>query len=69
MNNKLMTSLRERGDEILYDIVRWRRALHSVPELRMDTPQTEALIIKFLSEIGVTDIRSHVKSNNLCVIS
>ena len=66
MNKKEITSLRGRGEEILSDIVRWRRALHSIPELRMDTPKTEALILNFLREIGVNDIRSHVGGHGVC---
>ena len=66
MNKNEITSLRRRGEEILSDIVRWRRELHKVPELRMDTPETEALIIDFLREIGITDIRSHVGGHGVC---
>ncbi len=68
MNNQTIASLRKRGGEIHSDIVRWRRALHSVPELRMDTPKTEALILEFLREIGVTDIRSHVGGHGVCAV-
>lgn len=66
MNKNEITSLRRRGEEIQSDIVRYRRALHSIPELRMDTPKTEALIIDFLRENGVTDIRSNVGGHGVC---
>ena len=66
MDNKVFASLRNRGDEILDDIIRWRRTLHSIPELRMDTPKTEALILEFLHEIGVKDIRHHVGGHGIC---
>ena len=66
MNLNEITHLRNRGEEIFDDIVHWRRQLHKIPELRMDTPKTEALILDFLHEIGVTDIRSHVGGHGVC---
>lgn len=68
MNHNEITRLRERGEEILGDVIRYRRELHKIPELRMDTPKTEALIIEFLREIGVTDIRSHVGGHGICAV-
>ena len=68
MNLNEIIRLRNRGEEMHCDIVRWRRALHSIPELRMETPKTETLIIDFLREIGVTDIRSHVGGHGVCAV-
>ena len=68
MNLNEITRLRERGEEILGDIISYRRELHKIPELRMDTPKTEALIIDLLRKIGVTDIRPHVGGHGVCAV-
>ena len=51
---EILSSLRARGEAIRNDVISWRRVLHAIPELRMDTPKTEAEIIKILKEIGIT---------------
>lgn len=61
-------SLRKRGAEIRDDIIRWRRTIHAWPELKMDTPKTEAFIIKTLQEIGVEEIRSGVGGHGVCAV-
>ena len=66
--NKMLTSLRKLGEEILPDIIGWRRKLHSVPELKMDTPKTEAMIVEFLKEIGVTVIRFGIGGHGICAL-
>lgn len=38
------------------DVITWRRTLHAMPELRMDTPKTEAYIASELEKLGVGDI-------------
>lgn len=68
MEKNTAFAIRRRGEELLGDIIRWRRALHSIPELRMETVETEALIIEFLREIGVKDIRSHVGGHGVCAV-
>ncbi len=67
-NSNKLTGLSERGNGILSDIIRWRRALHKIPELKMDTPKTEAQIVEFLKEIGVDDIRSGVGGHGVCAL-
>ena len=44
------------NDLIYTDVVSWRRALHAMPELRMDTPKTEAYIAGELKKLGAEDI-------------
>lgn len=46
--------------EIARDVIAWRRALHAMPELRMDTPKTEAYIADQLRLLGAEDIRTGV---------
>lgn len=41
-------------------IVAWRRTLHAMPELKMDTPNTERMIVSALNEIGIGNIRMGV---------
>lgn len=68
MSLEMLNSIRIRGEEILGDIIRWRRTVHAVPELRMDTPITEAFIVKTLQEIGVDEIRSGVGGHGVCAV-
>lgn len=63
-----LDSIRERGYEIKDEIISWRRALHAIPELRMDTPLTEAKIIEILGEIGITNIKQSVGGHGVCAI-
>ncbi len=68
INSDKIISLKKRGDDILNDIVKWRRILHKVPELKMDTPKTEALIVEFLKEIGVDKIYTGVGGHGVCAL-
>lgn len=68
LNNDILIAIRKRGDEVKNDIITWRRILHEIPELRMETPKTEAEIIKILRQIGVTDIRSGVGGHGVCAV-
>ena len=68
MNSNLIKNVKTLGNEISSDIIRWRRELHKTPELRMDTPKTEALIIEFLREIGVSDIRKGVGGHGVIAV-
>ena len=63
-----LEALRKRSEEIRPDIIRWRRDIHAVPELRMDTPVTEAYIVNALREIGVDEIRSGVGGHGVCAL-
>ena len=68
LNKSISSFLRERGEEISADIISWRRILHKIPELRMDTPKTEAEIIRVLKEIGIEDIRAGVGGHGVCAV-
>ena len=61
-------ALLRRAEEILPEIIAWRRAIHAYPELRMETPVTEAFIVKTLREIGITDIRSGVGGHGVAAV-
>lgn len=68
LNNNIFSSIRQRGEEIKNEIIDWRRKLHAIPELRMDTPKTEAQIVKILQEIGITDIRTGVGGHGVSAV-
>ena len=61
-------ALKNLGEGISKDIIEWRRALHKTPELKMDVPQTEALIVKILTQIGVDSIQSGVGGHGVCAL-
>ncbi len=67
-NNAACVLLKERGEEIKKDIITWRRSLHKIPELRMDTPKTEKEIVRILKEISVDKIESGVGGHGVCAI-
>ena len=48
------------ANDIRSDLVTWRRHIHQTPELRMETPLTEAYICDTLAGFGITDIRSGI---------
>lgn len=58
----------KRGYEIKDDIISWRRTLHAIPELRMETPLTEAEIVKILKEIGINDIKQGVGGHGVAAV-
>ncbi len=66
--SNILSSVRTRGEAIRSDIISWRRKLHTMPELRMDTPKTEAEIIKILREIGIEEIRAGVGGHGVCAV-
>lgn len=57
---QLLSSLRARSEALLPQIIRWRRDLHAMPELQMETIQTEAYIINALRDMGIDEIRGGV---------
>ena len=63
-----LDSIRECGYEIKDEIISWRRILHAIPELRMDTPLTEAEIVRILREIGISEIRQGVGGHGVCAV-
>lgn len=68
MTKDVAISIRKRGEEIKNEIISWRRSLHAIPELRMDTPKTEAEIVRILSEIGVDEVRAGVGGHGVTAV-
>lgn len=66
IHNNVICEIKKRGAEISDDIICWRRKLHQIPELRMETPKTEAQIVEILRDIGVADIRTGVGGHGVC---
>lgn len=50
------------------EIIRWRRALHAMPELKMDTPNTEAYIAGVLEQMGVEQIQTGVGGHGVTAL-
>ena len=50
------------------ELTLWRRAIHQYPELKMDTPVTEAYICSVLQAIGITDIRSGIGGHGVAAV-
>lgn len=55
-----MEKLLQQAKNIQAQIVSWRRVFHTMPELRMDTPKTEAAIVQALKALGVEEIRAGI---------
>ena len=53
-------NLQQSALELLPQVTAWRRALHAMPELRMDTPRTEAYIASQLLALGAENIKTGV---------
>lgn len=68
LNAEEQALLRKRGSEILDDIIAWRRTLHAMPELRMETIKTEAFIVKTLQELGVEEYRTGIGGHGVCAV-
>ena len=68
LNETEREELKQRGKEILDEIIGWRRTVHQTPELQMNTPITEAFIVKTLQEIGVETIRAGVGGHGVCAV-
>ena len=48
-----MEAITQQAKSLQDKIVSWRRDLHRMPELRMETPKTEAYIASQLREMGI----------------
>ncbi len=67
-NDSTFALVRERGEELRNEVIRNRRIFHEIPELCMQTPKTEAQIIKILKDIGITEIRGGVGGHGVCAV-
>ena len=47
-----MANIKDEAKRILPQIVEWRRHIHAHPELGLETPETEAYIVKALEGMG-----------------
>lgn len=56
------------GLQLSERIIAWRRDLHAMPELRMDTPKTEAYIARELALLGAEDIRTGVGGHGVTAL-
>lgn len=63
----VMNILNEARD-LSHDLIAWRRHIHQSPELKMDTPQTEAYIFSVLREIGIEEIRSGIGGHGVAAV-
>ena len=68
MEQSFLQALRSRGEQLSHEIIAWRRIFHQIPELRMDTPKTEAQIVALLQQMGITDIRQGVGGHGVCAV-
>ena len=64
----MFDTIRKEADQILDDLVLWRRHIHQYPELQMNTPVTEAYICDVLQEIGITEIRSGIGGHGVAAV-
>lgn len=62
------SALRQKGAQLSEEIIRWRRAIHAMPELRMDTPKTEAYIAQALEQMGAEEIRTGVGGHGVTAL-
>jgi len=58
MNNK--SEIAEEAEGIRQELISWRRAFHRIPELKMETIQTEKLLVEILQRLGADEIRSGI---------
>ncbi len=65
---QLLEAIRTEGESIRDQIIEWRRALHRIPELRMDTPLTEVFIVDALRGIGVEEIHTGIAGHGVCAV-
>ncbi len=50
------------------EIIGMRRAFHRCPELRMEMDETEKLILSYLSDIGITEVRSGIGGKGIAAV-
>ncbi len=62
----MISDLLRQAQQLSSEIIRWRRHLHTIPELKMETVQTEAYIAGILKELGVEDIRTGIGGHGIC---
>ncbi len=51
-----MIDVKKKAQGMNDQIVQWRRSLHQIPEIGMDTPKTEKFILEQLQALGVDEI-------------
>jgi amidohydrolase len=56
----MMQHILEKANEISAEITEWRRHLHEIPELGLETPKTAAYIVQELKKMGAEDIREKI---------
>ena len=55
-----MNSILEEAKKLAPEITAWRRHLHGIPELGLETPKTSTYIVQELRKMGVEEIRERV---------
>lgn len=55
-----MNAILEEARALSEEITAWRRSLHEIPELGLETPKTAAFIVQELKKMGAEDIREKV---------
>ena len=63
-----MQEIQKRAREIENEIITWRRELHAMPELKMETVKTESYIVTQLEKIGVDEIRSGIGGHGVSAL-
>ncbi|MBQ6546254.1 MAG: amidohydrolase [Lachnospiraceae bacterium] len=66
--DKVLSTLRQEGESLQEKLVGYRRTLHACPELRMETPLTEAAIISYLRGIGIEKITAGVGGHGVTAL-
>lgn len=58
----------QKTKEVSEEMVKWRRALHQIPELGLELPQTVAYVRSVLDELGIEYDASYVNGNGIVAI-
>ena len=58
-------NIRREAQDIQNYLVKIRRELHQFPELKMNMVKTKEIILKYLDELGVTDIQTGIGGNGI----
>ncbi|MBQ1316562.1 MAG: amidohydrolase [Lachnospiraceae bacterium] len=64
----MQRSLRQEGESLQEILTGYRRTLHACPELRMDTPLTEAAVISYLRGTGIEKITAGVGGHGVTAL-